>query len=561
MAERFTVTVRANDPLAEKAAELLATRLAERGGPEVIRLPEAADLVLDIDPAIGAEGFRIAGEVGEPAVITGGDGRGLLYGAGKFLRTCRYAGGFAPSAWRGASAPAKPVRGIYFATHFHNFYHDAPVAEVERYVEDLALWGYNYLAVWFDMHHFAGIDDPAAVAMLARLRSILRAAQGVGMRLSLLMLANEGYHTTPEALRATDTKLGFYGVEVCPGTPEGEALILRNHRGRLQAFADMGIDAVWLWPYDQGGCACEKCRPWGANGMVRLGEKAARLIRSFFPGAEIIYSTWLFDYQGDRGEWAGLAEAFTPRPDWVDYLMADSHTTFPEFPLREGVPGGLPMLNFPEISMWGMHPWGGFGANPLLRRFRDLWASMKDHSAGGFPYSEGIFEDLNKALYAGFYWAGEAEVEETLREYSAYELGAKAEPVLRVLEILESNHAPVFTRGFRPDGWFDGEVVPLTGYANAYQVKQPHRDPARAAEALALCQQIDAALPGWARAAWRWRLLYIRALLDAELLEHGNATPACEEALQEIIRLYHAEHAEPAVAPPARKPGDCPGPS
>jgi len=554
MAERLTVAVRADGTLAEKAAGLLVQRIAERGGPATARVAGEGDVILDIRPEVGAEGFCIAGDPGEAVTISGGDGRGLLYGVGKFLRTCGYAGGFTPSAWRGTSAPAKPVRGMYFATHFHNFYHDAPQRDVERYVEDLALWGFNYLAVWFDMHHYAGIDDPAAQAMLGRLRAILRAAQGVGMRLALTTLTNEGYSTTPEALRATDPNLGFYGVEVCPSTPEGEALILQNHRERLEAFADMGIDAVWLWPYDQGGCACAQCRPWGANGMVRLGEQVARLIQSYFPGAEIIYSTWLFDYHGDQGEWRGLAEAFSPRPNWVHYLMADSHTTFPEFPLREGVPGGLPMLNFPEISMWGMYPWGGFGANPLVQRFQDIWASMQDRSAGGFPYSEGIFEDVNKVLYAGFYWTGTAEVEETLREYAAYELGeADPEALARVLEMLEGNHAPIFVYGPPNPEWFTGEFSRLSDYDNYYQVTPAHRDAGRAADALALCRQIDLALPGWARAGWRWRLIYLRALIDAELLTHGDATPACEEALQEITRIYHAEHGEGSVRPPVRE--------
>ena len=544
----------ARTALVEKAVSLLAQRLAERGGPRVmVRHGAPADLVLDIQPGPGAEGFRIEDAPGG-ARIVGHDERGLLYGVGKYLRTCRYAGGFAPSAWRGESAPGKPLRGIYFATHFHNFYHDAPIAEVERYVEELALWGYNCLTVWFDMHHFTGIDDPAATAMLERLRAMLRAAQGVGMGLGLLALANEGYSTTPEHLRATDTKRGFYGVEICPATPEGEALILRNQRERLEAFAELNVEAIWLWPYDQGGCSCPQCAPWGSNGMLKIGEKAARLALSHFPQAKIIYSTWLFDYFGDAGEWRGLAEAFSPAPDWAHYVMADSHTTFPEFPLREGVPGGLPMLNFPEISMWGMFPWGGFGANPLVARFRAIWASMMERSAGGFPYSEGIFEDLNKALYAGFYWRGDAEVEETLAEYAAYELGcADAAAFGRVLELLESNHAPVWTLGWRPDGWFTGNILPLGGYENGWQVRQPQQDVQRAAEAFAICRRIDADLPGWARAGWRWLITYLRALLDRDLLAYANPTPACEAALQELVELYHAQQAELSVRPLARE--------
>ncbi len=94
---------------------------------------------------------------------------GVLYGLGKLLRTSRYSeDGFTAGSWRGESVPEKRVRGIYFATHFHNFYHDAPVEKIQSYVEDLALWGLNELLVWYDMHHFNGADDPGAVAFRAQ---------------------------------------------------------------------------------------------------------------------------------------------------------------------------------------------------------------------------------------------------------------------------------------------------------------------------------------------------------------------------------------------------------
>ena len=81
---------------------------------------------LAIAPGIGSEGFRIEDRPGGGVKIVGNDARGLLYGVGKLLRTSRYdCDGFTAGAWRGTSIPEKPVRGIYFATHFHNFYHDA----------------------------------------------------------------------------------------------------------------------------------------------------------------------------------------------------------------------------------------------------------------------------------------------------------------------------------------------------------------------------------------------------------------------------------------------------
>jgi hypothetical protein len=136
---------------------------------------------LTIASGIGAEGFRIEDRPNGGVRIVGNDERGVLYGVGKFLRTSRFdQGGFTPGTWRGTSVPQKPVRGIYFATHFNNFYHDGPTAEIERYVEDLSLWGYNALVVWYDMHHFDGASDPKAVAFREHLHKILSAARRIG---------------------------------------------------------------------------------------------------------------------------------------------------------------------------------------------------------------------------------------------------------------------------------------------------------------------------------------------------------------------------------------------
>ena len=128
-------------------ADVLARQVAQRCDARVVTDGEAPlQVELAIAPGIGTEGFRIEDRPGGGVKILGNDARGLLYGVGKLLRTSRYdRGGFNAGAWRGTSIPEKPVRGIYFATHFHNFYHDAPVDEVQRYVEDVGLWGLNTL--------------------------------------------------------------------------------------------------------------------------------------------------------------------------------------------------------------------------------------------------------------------------------------------------------------------------------------------------------------------------------------------------------------------------------
>ncbi len=79
---------------------------------------------------------------------------------------------------------------------------------------------------------------------------------------------------------------------------------------------------------------------------------------------------------------------------------------------------------------------------------------------------------------------------------------------------------------------------------------QPQSDPG-AEEAYKAVQRVDGLLSAQARMAWRWRQLYLRTLLDAELKGNGGKpNDRCKEAFAELIRIYHAQNADPAVRPP-----------
>lgn len=540
-------------PLVARAVELIGRRVAARAGLDLAEAPGAAGrIVLARRPDIGPEGYSIAdGTDGAAVRVEAADDRGLLYGVGRLLRDAACEPGvFRPGPWRGASVPKCPVRGMYFASHFHNFYHDAPVEAVEQYVGELALWGLNSLMVWYDMHHFTGIADPAAQAMIRRLRAVLAAAKGVGMKVGLCLLGNEAYASSPPELRA-DSKTGraHYQVELCPSKPAARDLMLRGFEEEFRAFADLGLDQIWIWPYDQGGCACADCAPWGANGFLRIAEPVARLFRRYAPAGKVILSTWLFDYGREQGEWAGLAKAFARKPDWCDYILAESHGDFPRYPLEHGLPGGLPALNFPEISMWAMWPWGGYGATPLPDHFQAIWDQGRRILSGGFPYSEGIFEDINKVIFSQFYWDPERPALDTLREYAAYEFSpAVADDVVKAARLLEKYHprktdVPHYG-GYRLVRGADG------GEHGAIRMRG---DASGVDECWTLLEAADRKLAPVARTAWRWRILLLRGLIDREL-KRGGGVPsrACEEAFEELIGIYHAGAAETHVCPPSR---------
>lgn len=51
--------------------------------------------------------------------------------------------------------------------------------------------------------------------------------------------------------------------------------------------------------------------------------------------------------------------------------------------------------------------------------------------------------------------------------------------------------------------------------------------------------------------SWRWRILYLRALLDYEhYTQRGRKTRRAKEALHELTRIYHAEKAWSILRPP-----------
>ena len=176
--------------------------------------------------------------------------------------------------------------------------------------------------VWFGMEEFNGINDPKAQAMLARLRALLKIVKDLGLNVSLGCICNDGYKNSPAELRADGstvdhkgyhTKMGngIYnlGNELCPSKPGVPEMEMGLCRERFNAFKGIGVDYWFIWPYDNGGCTCPKCAPWGANGYLRMAEPLARAYRREFPKGKVVLGTWYFDRWG-IGEWDGITAKF-----------------------------------------------------------------------------------------------------------------------------------------------------------------------------------------------------------------------------------------------------------
>lgn len=114
-----------------------------------------------------------------------------------------------------------------------------------------------------------------------------------------------------------------------------------------------------------------------------------------------------------------------------------------------------------------------------------------------------------------FFWNPAHPAIETVREYAAFEFSPDvAEEVVKVVDAFEKNH-------------HRGEIGPS------------------AQEAFDRVHRIEAKLTPQARAAWRWRVIYLRALIDREMLRTQGKLEgkALREAFRELTAIYHAENA------------------
>ncbi len=518
----------------------------------VLQTEDAADhrVELSFDPALDGEGYEI--RIGNDGVIrlSGGAFAGLCYGIGRILHR-------SPELLQSEKrAPEKTVRGVYFATHFYNYYQAAPIEKIQEYIEELFLWGCNGIAVWFDRHAFSGFSDEEAGRMIERLHRIFEAAKACRMKTTLGMLANEHFYGAPKEYLAENSTngtgyrrplCGFYHTELCPSKPEARRLLLDTHRAVIERFADVGLDNVWLWPYDQGGCTCESCRPWGPRGFLDLSAELGGMIKSVSPQTKLTLSTWRFDSFTD-GEWEGFLDRFDMVRENFDQLLLDlGSSAIPEELYEKCGQAEIPLWGFPEISMLSAVPWGGFGAVPVPVSLCESYRRTAVRHDGGMLYSEGIFEDLNKAVMLSLYF-GETDLSAVVGDYCRCYFGDETVSDMRRLIFLLEGTLPRHRRD--ENGVFDD-------YPRADRVSVlPQfilKFPKKCGEALALAEKLREALPSRIAESGRFRLLYLRAVIDAELSSHGgNLTETIEEAAKELVRISFAERADYAVSPITR---------
>lgn len=526
---RVSCNVASLPPERQFVAELLSSRVEARTPPS--DCAQTLHVCFVLDASIPGENAAIMVK-GNDATICAGRFVGLVQGAGALLRRIRYGRStFTLDDGAYAFAPKKELRMAYFARHFHNWYHYATAEELTSYIDDLVLAGHNAFNFQYayptadragdteeEKRRFADVSEKA----LARVHALDCGFCASGG-------SNQAPLDSPEELRGvpnSDRKRGNLGFNVCPAKPGGMDYLCDYRKRQLKELDGGRMDYFIYWPFDEGGCECDQCRPWGGKGFLELIERYEALNKAAHPAAKSIVSTWVFH----DDDWAGLYK-WLETYDGVKYILADSHTDFPKYPLEHPVPRNIPVITFPEISMWGRAPWGAYGATAMPKRFERLFRQAERISGGFMCYSEGLYEDINKEVVSGLYIDPAAKVDDLLRDYASYYLpGTDPEDFVQVCDIFETNHRFPGNHSHPRFGDVPSDSAELAAYRQ------------RASDARRIAARMDGKLFPQFRQSWRWRLIYLRAMIDYEILAAREAAPESARLyFDELVKIYHAE--------------------
>lgn len=436
------------------------------------------------------------------------------------------------------STDQKPFafRECYGPAHFGNSYEAMWPRERAAYLADLKAMGFNRLGDWLvttdardpytDSSWHLGKEN------LERKKKAFQDAQKLGLALNLIVTPNHVYldQVRPE-FEATKTPK-IFGQLVCPSRPEARAIIHKNYTQWFDDLADAGVqvNVFTAFAYDYGGCDCEACRPWILT-FAKLMREIHEIAKKRHPDIEPWFCSWWWTPEEHAlfNDWAAK-EA----PGWLKGMTM--HIEYGQtHPKDVDVPEGCRKLAFVHIGYPDNRSVEVYGRQGAVIAPNRLPKTLEELQARGFEgfqaYSEGVFDDVNKAILAGLSSGQFDSADAALRAYAARYLGAKGDQA--------EAWAAWLAR------WGDSKTVPL---------------PAARAEFDRLAA---VAKPGWRLDHWRVKLdmeELDRAIgrpkpneWTPELLAQAEAWFAAQEHLyRDVYRLGPVRHVmHPSFQPPA----------
>lgn len=363
-------------------------------------------IAISTAPSLPAEGYRIqsrAAGQGCAVTITGNDARGVLFGVGRLLRELRMGRETVTlrDSWDLTTAPRLPVRGHQLGyRNINNTYDAWTVADYERYIRDMAVFGANTIEI------IAGGDSASAsphfpVHPRRMNQEISRLAQDYGLAVSLFLPATQKSYEDPDTIERE----------------------LKRWDAVFRSLPQ--VDAVFVPGGDPGHTEPRILMPFL--------EKATAVLHKAHPKAGM----WVSPQAMDDTWMNQFYTALRSNPSWLAGVVHGPWVRVPMKDFRAAVPAGIPIRLYPDVThtlrcQFPLLDWdpafavtyGREPINPMPLWEADLFRSYFPGSNGFVTYSDGANDDVNKVVWTALGWDPDADPVAILRDYARYFTGA-----------------------------------------------------------------------------------------------------------------------------------------
>lgn len=362
------------------------------------------------------------------------------------------------------------TRELYCPAHFGNSYEVMGRREMREYLAEAVYWGFTRYSDWFDT---IDVSDPYAEprhyqmahALWDRKRAAFQSAARVGLECALGITPNHVFvdQVTADTAAAKDDP-SIFGQLVCPNRPGVRDMILNNYRHLFADLAACGVTltAMALGPYDYGGCTCPRCQPWILT-FAELVRDLYAVGREHYPGLELHAVGWWwkpvehdqFAEFADR-ELAGQVRSIALHIPYGERQPPE--VALPaECAVRAFIHNGYADQAQPRDV------YGKWGPVVAPTRLPETLANLAARGADGYmAYSEGVYEDVNRAILGALSSGMASDVDAVLREYARRYFGASDAAASAWSEWLRAWSAP-----------FDLDPAPLR---REYDQLAPHAE-------------------------------------------------------------------------------------
>ncbi len=391
----------------QKAAQMLLEEVEKR---TQIRMPQAnsatagkpAIRLLRSAPGRKAEGYRLRTTPAE-IVIEGNDSRGVLFGAGHFLRLARMSRqSFSiPSGMNMETAPQTGLRGHQLGFRPKtNSYDGWTLAMWEQYIRELAMFGTNAIEL---IPPRSDDDDDSPHFPLPKIDTM------IGMSKII-----DDY--------GLDVWIWYPALDADYSKPETVEFALKEWADVFRRLPR--IDHVFVPGGDPGHTPPQYLMP--------LLEKQTANLRKYHPKAKM----WVAP-QGFSQEWLDQFIAMLRKePAWLEGVVFGPQNRVSLPKLRELVPQRYPIRHYPDIThairaQYPVPDWdvayaltlGREPINPRPRDQRAIFRLLQSYTNGFLTYSEGCNDDVNKFVWSALGWNRDADLMSVLREYAQLFIG------------------------------------------------------------------------------------------------------------------------------------------